>query len=180
VTPAPDVLAAALIQISEHTDRLSALGEQVTGLRSRLDQLAPPDGQETLLYLPCASPPFWRLDPAGREAPAARLRDWVSQVYRPGYGQIAAGLGNCWEQHPLCLYTLDWLSELWSVLYLQPSRTAGTLAGQAEWQTRLLPAAADQMARETSRCTHATGTRTRSPSVPVTTKDLSMQKGAPR
>src|SRR6266567_2514934 len=62
---------------------------------------------------------------------------------------IAASLGDCWDQHPLCLYLLDWLSELWSVLYLQPARTPGQLAGQAEWQTRLLTAAADQLARET-------------------------------
>ena len=55
----------------------------------------------------------------------------------------------------MCLYTLDWLSELWSVLYLQPQRTTGTLAGQAEWQTRLVAAAAEQMAQETSRCEHA-------------------------
>jgi hypothetical protein len=42
------------------------------------------------------------------------------------------------------------------VLYLQPRRTTGTLAGQAEWQTRLLTAAAEQLTRETSRCQHAT------------------------
>jgi hypothetical protein len=38
---------------------------------------------------------------------------------------------------------------------LQPRRTASTLAGQAEWQTRLLTAAAGQMAAETARCEHA-------------------------
>jgi hypothetical protein len=80
----------------------------------------------------------------------------VEQVYRPGYGHLAASLGECWEQHPLCLYILDWLSELWSVLYLAPARTAGTLAGQAEWHTRLLAAAAEQLARETRGCTHGT------------------------
>jgi hypothetical protein len=42
------------------------------------------------------------------------------------------------------------------VLYLQPTRTTGTLAGQAEWQTRLLTAVAEQMAAETARCEHAT------------------------
>ena len=78
-----------------------------------------------------------------------RLRGWVEHVYRPGYGHLAAGLADCWDQHPLCLYLLDWLSELWSVLYLRPARTAGTLAGQAEWHTRLLPAAASQLAQET-------------------------------
>jgi hypothetical protein len=48
------------------------------------------------------------------------------------------------------LETINWLSELWSVLYLRPSHTAGILVGQAEWQTRLLSAAADQMARDRS------------------------------
>jgi hypothetical protein len=51
---------------------------------------------------------------------------------------------------------LDWLSELWSVLYLQTKRNARTLAGQGEFQTRLLPAAAEQMHHETTRCHHAT------------------------
>ncbi len=84
-------------------------------------------------------------------------------MYRPGYGHLAASLGECWEQHPLCLYILDWLSELWSVLYLPPGRTAGTLAGQAEWHTRLLAAAAEQLARETRGCAHdTTGYRVRS------------------
>ena len=40
------------------------------------------------------------------------------------------------------------------MLYLQPRRTASRLAGQAEWQTRLLAAAAEQMQRETTRCRH--------------------------
>ncbi len=92
----------------------------------------------------------------GREAETAgKLRAWVEDVYRPGYGHLAGSLGDCWDQHPLCLYILDWLSELWSVLYLAPARTPATLAGQAEWNTRLLPAAAEQLARETRGCAHA-------------------------
>jgi hypothetical protein len=55
----------------------------------------------------------------------------------------------------LCLNALDWLSELWSVLYLAAERSPEILAAQAEWQTRLLPAAADQMAAETDGCPHA-------------------------
>ena len=84
----------------------------------------------------------------------------------PGYGQIAATLPPCWDQHTLCLYTLDWLSELWSTLYLDPERSPRTLAAQAEWQTRLLPAAAEQMAREATRCTHMT-TNGQRPSKPT-------------
>ena len=107
-------------------------------------------------YQPSAAPKFWKLDGPARDQAISKLRAWVEQVYRPGYGHLAASLGECWEQHPLCLYILDWLSELWSVLYLAPGRTAGTLAGQAEWHTRLLAAAAEQLARETRGCTHST------------------------
>jgi hypothetical protein len=131
-------------------------------------------------YHPGPPPPWWRLgtDPApdlvtqalagngvshhqarpgdaGDLAEAIRrLHDWVTHVYQPGYGHLAAGLSACWAQHPLCLYTLDWLCELWSVLYLNSRRTPATLAGQAEFTTRLLPAAAAQMEAETSGCTH--------------------------
>jgi hypothetical protein len=107
-------------------------------------------------YQPSAAPRFWKLDGPARDQAISKLRAWVEQVYRPGYGHLAASLGECWEEHPLCLYILDWLSELWSVLYLVPARTAGTLAGQAEWHTRLLAAAAEQLARETRGCAHDT------------------------
>ena len=119
-------------------------------------------------YKPVPPPPWWRLPsgvgggagPADGPAWAAddaaaaidRLRDWVTRIYLPGYGHLASGLGECWEQHPLCLYILDWLSELWAALYLSRPRTAATLAGQADFQTRLLPAAASQLSAETSNC----------------------------
>ena len=74
-------------------------------------------------------------------------------------------LAPCWEQHPLCLYMLDWLSEMWSVLYLTPRRTGGSLAAQGEWQTRLLPAAVEQMYMETSDCEHSPGSHRRQPSM---------------
>ncbi len=51
------------------------------------------------------------------------------------------------------------------MLYLAPARTTGTLAGQAEWHTRLLAAAAEQLARETRGCAHATA-RNRHPPGP--------------
>ena len=193
----PEGLAAALLQLSAHAEKLSALdhreaahvaevGEriatltalanamkgtiegqaeilagltgldvQVAGLTARLDQIAPGDDGDLAVYQPAAPTRFWKLGGQARQDAIAKLRAWVEHVYRPGYGHLSATLGSCWEQHPLCLYTLDWLSELWSVLYLQPRRTTGTLAGQAEWQTRLLTAAAEQMTRETSRCEHA-------------------------
>ena len=76
-------------------------------------------------------------------------------MYRPGYGQLAATLGPCWDEHPLCLYGLDILSELWSVLYLQAKRHPATLSAQAEFQARILPALAEQLMIETTRCGHA-------------------------
>jgi hypothetical protein len=191
--PEPEALAAALLQLSEHAEKLSALDarhaahaagtadritaltalangmndgltdqaeilaglhEHVASLAARIDQFAPGGDDEPPAYQPSPSPRFWRLEGQARDDAIGRLRAWVEQIYRPGYGHLSAALGSCWEQHPVCLYTLDWLSELWSVLYLTSRRTTGNLAGQAEWQTRLLTAAADQMARETSRCHH--------------------------
>ena len=108
-------------------------------------------------------PGWWKLTGDERDRALARLRAWVEQIYRPGFGHLAAALGPCWDQHPLCLYGLDWLMELWSLLYLVPERTAGTVASQAEWQTRLLPALAEQMYLETTRCQHAQEPRTQRP-----------------
>ena len=133
---------------------LAGMDQQVAELAERLEDIAPADDGDPQFYQPSAPPRFWKLEGTAREEAIAKLRAWVEQVYRPGYGWLSASLGDCWEQHPLCLYALDWLSELWSVLYLQGKRSAGMLAGQAEWQTRLMTAAADQMARETSRCGH--------------------------
>ena len=106
------------------------------------------------VYQPPPAPRWWKLSGDEREEALARLRAWVEQIYRPGYGHLAAALGPCWDQHPLCLYGLDWLMELWSALYLTPERDASDLASQAEWQTRLLPALAEQMHLETTRCQH--------------------------
>ena len=116
---------------------LIGLDEQVATLAARLDAIAPDDGGEPMAYQPAVPPRFWKLDGEARQEAIAKLRAWVEQVYRPGYGHLAAALGSCWEQHPLCLYTLDWLSELWSVLYLQPQpdhrdpRRAGRMADPA-------------------------------------------------
>ena len=74
-------------------------------------------------------------------------------MYRPGYGHLAA-LGPCWPQHDLCLYALDIASQLWCALYLQPERSTGLLSAQAEYQARILPAIAAQLAAETTRCGH--------------------------
>ena len=113
-----------------------------------------PAGTSLSRYRPSPAPAWWKLAPADRQEPIAQLRAWVEQVYRPGYGHLAATLAPCWESHDLCLYGLDILSTLWSVLYLQPRRTAGLLTAQAEYQSRILPALADQLRLETNRCGH--------------------------
>jgi hypothetical protein len=139
---------------ARHAETLAALD----GLDLQVAELATNADREDdrTAYQPSAAPRFWKLDDPARSQAIDKLRAWVDQVYRPSYGHLASSLGECWEQHPLCLYILDWLSELWSVLYLAPSRTGGTLAGQAEWHTRLLAAAAEQLARETRGCAHDT------------------------
>jgi hypothetical protein len=131
--------------------RFETLDRQVTDLAAQLTSHSPdPDG-----YHPDPAPAWWKLVAADRQESVTRLRAWVEQVYRPGYGHLAATLGPCWPAHDLCLYGLDILSQLWSVLYLQPQRTAGLLSGQAEFQARLLPALAEQLRTETNRCGHS-------------------------
>jgi hypothetical protein len=202
-----DALTAALIQITQHAERLAALDEreaahhqqvdgrltalaqqlaettgavtevqatagrqaailgsldgldqQVAALTAKLTDLVPArerrDGGDDDFYQPAPTARWWKLTGDEREQALARLRAWVEQIYRPGFGHLAAALGPCWDQHPLCLYGLDWLMELWSLLYLAPDRTTATVASQAEWQTRLLPALAEQMYLETTRCQH--------------------------
>jgi hypothetical protein len=105
-------------------------------------------------YEPLPAPRWWKLVGEAREEALDKLRGWVEQVYRPGYGQLAATLGACWEQHPLCLYGLDVLAELWSVLYLQVQRSPAVVSAQAEFQARIVPAIAEQLMAETTRCGH--------------------------
>jgi hypothetical protein len=147
-----DITATAVHQAAM-LDALDGLDRRVAALATRLTHLTDEDspGRE---YQPVPAPRWWALDGPEREDALARLRAWVSQVYRTGYGHLAARLGSCWEQHPLCLYGLDWLMELWSTLYLPAERDQAALASQAEWQARLLPALAAQMHAETSRCPH--------------------------
>jgi hypothetical protein len=134
--------------------RLDALDRQVADLARQASGFRESNGGA------CQAPqaPAWhKLDAAGRRAPVAELRDWVEQVYRPGYGHLAV-LGPCWAEHDLCLYGLGILSRLWRFLYLQPEPGASLLSAQAEYQARILPALAAQLAAETARCRHASAT----------------------
>ena len=138
-----DPVEAALLTLAEQRDLID-------GLRADVDELQ----AETHGYGPVAAPRFWLIEGDERAAAIARLAAWVEQVFRPCYGHLASSLAPCWPQHPLALMTLDWLSELWSVLYLTDRRSASVLSGQAEWTSRLLPAAAETLRHETTSCQH--------------------------
>jgi hypothetical protein len=193
-----DPIAAVLLQLSGHAERLGVLDEREAGhfravgerlgeladlitalggtvqdqsaVLARLEGLAAPvpgpaasadgdphgdDSDHAQSYEPASAPRWWKLAGEAREEALDKLRGWVEQVYRPGYGQLAATLSPCWEQHPLCLYGLDVLSELWSVLYLQARRSPAVVSAQAEFQARIVPAIAEQLMAETTRCGHA-------------------------
>ena len=167
ITETTATLARHSATLDELAGHVAVLASQVTVLNASRNGNEGPDSEG---YQPVPAPRWWKLADTEREAAIERLRAWVEQIYRPGYGQLAAMLAPCWERHPLCLFTLDWLSELWSALYLSPSRDARTVAAQAEWQTRLLPAAAEQMAHETASCPHRREAITppRSPATPLT------------
>ena len=146
----PDPLPAILTQLAAHHEQITALTSQLTDLADTITQ--PSDDADR--YQPDPAPPWWILTPADRAEPIARLRAWVEQVYRPGYGHLAATLAPCWEVHDLCLYALDIAAALWAVLYLQPDRTPGLVSAQAEYQARILPALSAQLTAETTRCGH--------------------------
>jgi hypothetical protein len=144
-------------RVREFAALAQLLDQRVTALGLRLDQIGAlgRDGsQDWAAYTPAPPRRWWKLDGRDRDSALTALRAWVEQVYRPGYGQIAGTLGQCWDQHALCLYALDILAELWSVMYLADERPPSLLTAQAEYQARILPALAEQMAAETSRCRH--------------------------
>ena len=157
----PDPLAAALDQLAAHHEQIARLDRTVQELQRTM---APPADQDADEHLANPVPKWWKLPAEQRREPLSRLRAWVEQVYRPGYGHLAAALAPCWEAHDLCLYGLDILAELWSVLYLQDQRSAGLLSAQAEYQARILPALSAQFMTETTGCSHArsASVRTRS------------------
>jgi len=157
--PDNDPIAAILDQLAAHHEQLARLSRILDEHAAVLAELTgtTPDGTDPDAYHPEPAPQWWNLPAGGRAEPIARLRAWVEQVYRPGYGHLAATLGPCWEAHDLCLYGLDIAASLWSVLYLQPLRTPGLLSAQAEYQARILPALAGQLQAETQRCRHPRG-----------------------
>src|SRR5262249_15962142 len=128
-----DPITAVLQQLADHHDQLTQLTELIAGIgdtlrehQAALETLAQSSPADPDGYHPGPPPNCCKLAAADRPQPIARLHAWVEQVYRPGYGHLAATLAPCWSSHDLCLYGLDILSDLWSVLYLQPERTPRT------------------------------------------------------
>jgi hypothetical protein len=148
----PDPIAAILDQLAAHHEQLALLGRAVQDLQGTFAELTQRNAEDRVA---APVPKWWKLPADQRREPLSRVRAWVEQVYRPGYGHLAATLGPCWEAHDLCLYGLDILAELWSVLYLQDQRSAGLLSAQAEYQARILPALSGQFMTETTGCGHA-------------------------
>jgi hypothetical protein len=146
-------LAGQLTELAGQAAGISGTLQDYAAALTRLTAASPADA-EPGGYRPAPPPAWWKLPAADRREPVTRLRAWVEQVYRPGYGHLAASLGPCWEQHDLCLYALDILAELWSALYLQPGRSPGLVSAQAEYQARILPALAGQLQIETTSCGH--------------------------
>ena len=166
-----ETVTAAGTQLGRHGEILSALeglDEQVLGLARAVAALTEgdddgedDDGQEPYRAAPAVR--WWHLRGPERAEAIARLRGWVQDIYVPGYGHLAATLPPCWAEHDLILYALDVLSELWMVLYLTPRRSTASLAGQAEYQTRILPLYVSQMAAEARGCGHGTPGAVRRP-----------------
>jgi hypothetical protein len=150
--PDADPLVAVLDQLAACRERLDTLDEQVAALLHLLPGSPKEEAKDG--YQPRPAPTWWKLAPGDRQAPLTRLHDWTEHIYRPGYGHLSASLASCWPQHDLCLYALDIASQLWCFLYLQPERTYRLLTAQAEFQVRILPALADQLTAETTRCGH--------------------------
>jgi hypothetical protein len=155
-----DPITAALQELVAHHEQLTELDARFEALDRHVADLAAqltPHSTDQDSYHPDPALAWWKLAAAERHDPIARLNAWVEQVYRPGYGHLAATIAPCWPDHDLCLYGLDILSQLWSVLYLQPERTTRLLSAQAEYQARILPAFAAQLVTETTTCSHPRG-----------------------
>jgi hypothetical protein len=163
IQPGADPLPAVMLAVADHGDQLDQHTGRLDDHEGRLTRMT---GRllamERLLegepdqagYSPVAAPRWWLLPGPARTDALDRLAAWVDQVYSRSYGHLARNLAACWPEHALCLFVLDFLSELHSVLYLRSTRSARTLADQAEFHLRILPAAAELMRAETARCDH--------------------------
>lgn len=139
--------------------KLAELGALLSGMSSRLAELterarpgstAQSDDPDAA-YTVNQAPPWWEPAHERTIATTTWLRDWVEEVYRPGFGYLGTMLGECWDQHPLCVACLDTVHEAWCLLYIPP-RDPKMVFAQLDWLTRPLLQAAEVMAAETRPC----------------------------
>jgi hypothetical protein len=154
--PAPEPsLDAVLAQLAELRDQLVLLEASHQHDQERIDKLAAAIARKKAEgYDPVPAPRWWQAASSERDDAIKRLRAWTDTVFRRGYGHLAAKVGHCWDQHDLCLYVLDWLSETWTVIYKPEQRDAGMLWTAADWYTRFLPQAVAMLEAETAGCDH--------------------------
>jgi hypothetical protein len=160
----PGALPAMMLTVADHAERLEHHGQHLDDQDARLINLTGrvlaveqllEDDPDAAGYCPAPAPRWWLLPAAERADAVDRLAAWVCQVYAPSSGYLGRMLAACWREHDLCLFVLDFLSEQHSVLYLRHTRSVRTLADQAEFHLRILPAAAELMRSETARCDHS-------------------------
>jgi hypothetical protein len=158
VSPAPapeSPLDAVLAQLAELRDQVTLMEAAQHRDQERLDQLAAAlSRKKAKTYEPVPAPRWWEASADERYDAIDRVRSWVDTVFRPGYGHLAAKLGECWEHHDLCLYLLDLLSESWTVMYKPEERDIGGLWSALDWHTRLLPGVVTLLEAETAACDH--------------------------
>ncbi len=156
VRHAMDTLDGSILALSRTVGNHSDLLAGFKALRDKVHELAAllPPVLSDEKYQPSETPLWWEADWPGRGEKIATLRNFVREIWTPLYGHLSSPLGECWPQHPLALVVLDYVSEMWSVLHLNASRSIRDLAAQAEYQTRVLPALAEQLNKETTNCVH--------------------------
>jgi hypothetical protein len=138
--------------------KLVELGALLSQISSRIAEMKAParrggsaaseDGEP---YAVNQAPPWWQPGHERTAGTTARLRDWVEEIYRPGFGYLGKMLAECWDKHPLCVAYLDTLHEAWCLLYIPP-RDPKMVFAQLDWLTRPLLQAAEVMAAETRPC----------------------------
>lgn len=151
--PAPGPLEAALLKLAAlqaDVDQLKAAAKRPPAGGHGDQAGAEGDAEE---YVPELMPRLWQLAAPGRAELVARLGDWVEKVFRPGYGHLARPpyLLPCWPQHDLCLYQLSMLCEYHTVLSRSEVRLLNL---EADWDTRILPAAMAILCDEFAKCDH--------------------------
>jgi hypothetical protein len=160
--------AAAMAQVSGLREELGSLGGRADGIEQRLADIGallkhmsgqigaltaePAKAEDTGPgYQVNPAPPWWKPADQRCQDTAARLADWVEEVYRPVFGYLGGLLAPCWAQHSLCLAYLDTLHEAWCLLYLT-GRDPKMVFAQLDWLTRPLLQATEVMAAETRAC----------------------------